>query len=167
MKKILLPAIILLGLGGYLASNKVSVEDNTIMVAEDDQEMVASQDLAKASLDKYFAYLATNPSGVSTANIKVGIQGDAYIEQIWVSSAKSTDGENFIGFLGNDPEQLSGLKAGEKVDFVKGQITDWSFIKDGKGYGFYSVRALLPKLPETEAEGLKKFLSEDPLPDFW
>ncbi len=167
MRKIIIPAIILLGLAGYYTTQKPTLEDNTIMVAEDDAAMNASQDLARQTLDKYFAYIDTNPAGVSSANIKVAIQGDSYVEQIWVTSAQTQDGQNFTGYLGNDPDQLGDLKAGEKVEFIKDQISDWSFVKDDKGYGFYSVRVLLPKIPKEEAEGLMQFLAEDPLPDFW
>ncbi len=141
--------------------------NNVMQVHNEDQAMAEAQRSAIATLATFMDAAETVPDSWEMATIKVALEGSEQIENIWVSDFRHLEGARFVGKLGNDPVNLPGLKAGDEVEFTYGQINDWAFIENGRGYGFYSVRAMLPMMEEAQANGMREFLSADPLPAGW
>jgi uncharacterized protein YegJ (DUF2314 family) len=66
---------------------------------------------------------------------------DGGVEHIWVNVV-SHSGMAAKGTLANDPDDLGDLKFGSAVVVDEAKITDWTYDKDGKTYGGYSIRVL-------------------------
>ncbi|MEJ6401465.1 DUF2314 domain-containing protein [Yoonia sp. 2307UL14-13] len=68
-------------------------------------------------------------------------------EVIWVGPFAAWDGENFAGFLANQPNAMPGLNAGDQLDFTYDMIVDWSWTgPDGLNYGHYTTRVIYEQL---------------------
>jgi uncharacterized protein YegJ (DUF2314 family) len=148
-------------------------QDPIVQFADDDPEMVAAMDEAVQSLPRFLTE-ALGPDGQSLDGtaIKVRLDADGSVpgmthEIIWVSPFARLDG-GFAGLLANDPQALGGLVAGDRVDFAQDQIVDWSYSgPDGKLYGNFTTRVMVPHLSADEAAWLNDALSELAVPDFW
>jgi uncharacterized protein YegJ (DUF2314 family) len=148
-------------------------QDPIVEFAGDDPVMVAAMEEAQRSLPRFLTE-ALGPDGQSLDGtaIKVRLEADGSVpemthEIIWVGPFARVDGA-YAGLLANEPQALGGLKAGDRVDFTQDQIVDWSFSgPDGKLYGNYTTRVMLPHLSADEAAWLNDALSELAVPDFW
>ncbi len=84
-----------------------------------------------------------------------------------MNNIKQINKNDFTGDLTNEPDDLAGLHHGDSVAFTYDQISDWYFTMNGKGYGYFTLRAMLPRLPKEQAEQFKEFLSPNPVPENW
>ena len=142
-------------------------DNNVVIVATEDEAMTQAQASAQKTLPKFLIVAQTAPADWQASTLKVALQGGTQIENIWVSNFKALSERSFEAVLGNDPVDLPGLQAGDRVTFNYEQIVDWAFVKEGKGYGFYSVRAILPMMEGQQREGMVAFLSTQPEPPIW
>ncbi|WP_425090987.1 DUF2314 domain-containing protein [Tropicimonas sp. S265A] len=158
-----------LGLLG--SSNKVSAafndNNNVVEVALDDAAVNSAVEEARATLPLFLEHASTEPAGWENVAIKVALQADGPVENIWVGSFKPLEDGSFIGQLDNDPVYLGDLKAGSEVQFRYDQIVDWAFVEQGVGYGFYSVRALVGAMSEEQAAAVEAFLAPGKVPATW
>ena len=151
----------------------LQAQDPIIQFSDDDPEMQAAMAEAVRTLPRFLVD-ALGPDGVSLEGIavKVSLVSDRTVpgmtdEIIWVAPFARLDG-GFAGLLANEPQALGGLKAGDRVDFNQSQIVDWSFAgPDGKLYGNFTTRVMLPHLSPADRASLTEALSETAVPDFW
>ena len=134
------------------------------------ESLHASKGKAERHLDAFLDVekLVSGPD----ATVKIRIKTESGSEHIWVSDLSPTKfiGRKpieFTGLLSNKPEDIAGMELGDQIAFSRFVIEDWGLVVEGRGYGFYSVRALLPYLPEEEAVPLNAFLMPSALPDDW
>ena len=149
-----------------LATSPAFSGDQTLKYETGDAQMSAAIDAALTSLDSFFRALDRGRITRAEAGLKVALEtpagSAATHEVIWVADFSTRDSKTFTAYLANEPNQLPGLTLGSKVTFSRDQIRDWSVIRDGKGYGYFTVRAMLPRLSAQQAAQLRQFLSEDP-----
>jgi len=156
-----------LGAKESFAVQGATKDNNVVMVATEDEAMTQAQASAQKTLPKFLTVVQAASTDWQTATLKVALQGETQIENIWVSNFKALSEHGFEAVLSNDPVDLPGLQAGDRVKFNYAQIVDWAFVKEGKGYGFYSVRAILPMMEDQQREGMVAFLSTQPTPPIW
>jgi uncharacterized protein YegJ (DUF2314 family) len=65
-----------------------------------------------------------------------------------------------MGTINNDPNKVSTVKLGERIEIPEADISDWMYLRDGKVVGNYTLRPLLKKMPAKEAEQLRKLLAD-------
>jgi len=143
--------------------------DGVISYDQQDLKMNAAQDEARSHLDGFLNnVLDENGVGRQGTGVKVAFPvGGESIEVIWVSPFGMRDGQ-FIGLLANEPQNMEGYNAGDTVAFNQDQVRDWFFYgEDGKMYGSYTTRVMLPDMSEDTAEELSELLSNDPVPSDW
>lgn len=143
--------------------------DGVISYNQQDLKMNAAQDEARSHLDGFLStVLDDNGVGQQGSGVKVAFPiGEDSVEVIWVSPFGMRDGQ-FIGLLANQPQNMDGFKAGDTVQFREDQVRDWFFYgEDGKMYGSYTTRVMLPDMAEETAEELSELLSIDPIPSDW
>lgn len=160
-----------LGLVGYVGITAVNAgvtstgpDENIMTIATENELMQQAEKDAVATLPRFLELAATEPASWSPITLKVGMQGSDMIENIWVDNIKTAGPSSFSGTLANNPMQLAGLTMGSRVIFEENQITDWAVQVDGRGYGYYSVRAIAELVSEEEGAQLRAFLASDPLP---
>jgi uncharacterized protein YegJ (DUF2314 family) len=71
------------------------------------------------------------------------------VEHIWLSDV-SFDGTNFRGRVDNEPLDVKNVTLGATATAAKGEISDWSYVDDGKLVGGYTIRVLYARMTRDE-----------------
>jgi uncharacterized protein YegJ (DUF2314 family) len=148
---LLLAALLVLGAcsKGYDAETGSRGEAGSQIAEADDREMNEAMAEARRTLAQFEQRLA-NPTPTQTMAIIKGrfTEGDL-VEHMWLNRIEVTP-EGYRGVLGNDPYELSGVKAGETLVVKRADVSDWIVVDDGKLVGGYTMRVLRSRLPEDE-----------------
>ena len=142
---------------------------DTIKFAATDGRMNAAQDAARRHLTRFLNHVLDDDGNARVdAAVKVALPADDDQEEIiWVTPFARRDG-GFIGALSNDPQLVTEHTAGEVISFSRDQVRDWLFIgRDGKMYGSYTTRVILPELDPDHAAQIQAMLSAAPTPNGW
>ena len=125
-------------------------------VSAKDSDMNTAITKARETVDKFLVVLAKpapNQKGFSVKKVYDSSNGG---EHIWIVDIKFT-GTEFVGKVGNDPDNVPGLKFGDPARVGTREITDWMYIEDGAIVGAYTLRVLMKHAKGAEAEEMKKF----------
>ena len=149
-----------------------AAQDPTVNYSESDAQMQAAIAEARATLPLFLAN-AFDPEGNSVPGSVLKVElptvagSPTESEHIWVTPfARLPDG-SFAGLLANEPVNLGSLRAGDRVDFTEGMISDWHFdAPSGRYWGSYTSRVMY----EAGAFGDTPFdqiFETDPVPPQW
>jgi uncharacterized protein YegJ (DUF2314 family) len=130
--------------------------DPVISVSGEDKEMNAAIARARSEVDAFITIL--NAHGADSFSVKMPVHDGKQVEHFWLTNVTYADGV-FTGEIDNDPEFVHTVKLGQTVSVKKEEISDWLYMKDGKMYGNYTVRVLLPKMDPDEAAKIKAMLA--------
>jgi len=125
----------------------------------DETEMDAAMANARKALN-HFRTALDSGTGENHA-IKVAIHDGDKTEHFWLVDVSATD-EGFKGILNNEPGIVSNVSFGDEVKATGTNISDWMYLLDEKMHGNYTIRVMLPNMPEDEAAFYKAKLA--PLP---
>ncbi len=124
-----------------------------------DAEMRGASENAQATF-KYFwreltwEYRRIVP-GCPIKMVKVGFPverpaaGDPTIEHMFVDGI-DFDGRRVYGYLNNDPNWVSGLKAGDPVDVPLAQVSDWIYTQGEGVFGAFTVHLIRSRMSPAE-----------------
>lgn len=112
---------------------------------------------ARATLDAFFREAASPRPGTSSYSIKVAVSDGKSTEYFWVNRFQG-NGTTYSGHLGNEPRIVKKYKFGERFEFHRDQIVDWTYFDEEKRrmFGNFTACALLSKEPLAQAEEFKK-----------
>lgn len=89
------------------------------------------------------------------------------IEFVWVDNIRRQD-KGYAGRLASQPRYVSGKGLRSGIDFLNPQIGDWAVqAEDGRYYGYFTTRALLPDLAEPLASKIRALLVPRAVPALW
>ena len=152
-----------------LFATTAAAGDPVVQLTAGNAAMSDAEAAARRHVDRFFTRVM-NAEGTTRddASIKVAIPTHGQnAEVIWVDTITRHEG-GFLGRLANTPRGLPDLFLGDTVFFTDDQIRDWSFVgQDGKLYGSYTTRALLPHLTTDQAARIAAILSTRPTPVDW
>lgn len=107
-----------------------------------------------------------SPSLALQVAMKTG-SSDTPIEFVWVDTIRRS-GKGYLGKLASWPRSLPGKRLRDEVVFYHPQISDWAVqAVDGRFYGYFTTRALLPDLEDPLAAKLRAMLVPRPVPRLW
>lgn len=133
--------------------------DGLVTIERDDAEMTAAIAKARASLPLFWEVFQRRERGESGFALKVRIT-DAYgTEHFWANDIVRTNGQT-MGTISNDANIVKKVKFGDRIEIPEAEITDWTYILDGKMAGNYTLRALFKKMPAPEVEAYRRKLAE-------
>lgn len=115
---------------------------------------------ARATADHFITALA-DPAA-SERRVKVRIGEGARIEHVWMIDVIHDDGV-FVGVIDSVPRVVRGVEAGDDHEVKVAEISDWSFVRDGKLHGAYTLRVALEGQQGPEADAQRERLA--PLPE--
>lgn len=112
---------------------------------------------ASVSLDEFLSVAASPKPGTSSYALKVAVSDGRNTEYFWVNGF-SRKGERFTGVLNNKPRLVKKHKLGERIEFTRAQVADWTYIDDAnkRMVGNFTACALLTKEPPAQAEEFKR-----------
>jgi uncharacterized protein YegJ (DUF2314 family) len=139
-----------------------SSDDGIVNVAADDSEMNEAISAAQQSLNHFWSIYDNPKSGEEEFALKVKIEDKlGNVEHFWTVDIKKEDGK-ILGVIDNDPVYVKTVEYGQEIEIPEKDISDWTYIKDNKTYGGFTIRVLLDRIPKQEAEQIRSRLSEKP-----
>ncbi len=143
----------------FLCSGTLAIAqqaDPVIMVDSEDREMNAAFAKARSEIDSFLAIMQSGTA--SSCSVKVKITDHDQVEFFWLDDLTYANGF-FSGTIDNTPDLVKNVKMGQKIDVKKEDIFDWLYMKDGKMYGNYTVRVLLPKMSKEDADKIRAMMA--------
>jgi uncharacterized protein YegJ (DUF2314 family) len=119
--------------------------------------MNAAIEKARATVGEFWHQFEKPDPGVSDFALKVKIKDPNGVEHFWLISIERGKRRHF-GEVNNDPNTVKMVKLGDRYSFTDDEITDWSFMRNGKLVGNLTLRALLKHMPPDEAAKYRKLL---------
>jgi uncharacterized protein YegJ (DUF2314 family) len=132
-----------------------SKRDEIARVRDDDADMVAAFQKARATLKEFLALVREPRSSITTYAVKIGIPDRGEREYFWISRF-SQQGGLLIGRIDNTPRLVSNVREGERISFKENDVVDWLYRENGNMVGNFTACALLKKEPPQQADAFKK-----------
>lgn len=142
--------------GREAAANEEKLPDTLSPGGYDLDEMDAAIARAKAEVDTFISVLEKRQG--SDFSVKVPITDQGETEHFWMTDVTYSNG-TFEGKIGNDPAVVTNVRYQQKWRATKTEISDWSFMRDGKMHGNYTMRPLLKTFPKEEADAYRSLLA--------
>ena len=132
-------------LGAAVIAGGCAAKDEITPVSAGDAKVNAAIAQARATLPDFWPRFDDHEPGATAFRIKAKLKTPhGGFEHIWVDVV-SHSALAVRGTLANDPADLGDLKFGSEVVVDDAAISDWSYEKDGKLYGGYTMRALMDR----------------------
>lgn len=166
MKRIALAAIAWIALAGGMVpahAEAPEVKERTVQVPEDDPEMNAAIAKARATIDRFWTAWELKPPGTENFSLKVAITDGDQVEHFLTSNIEKKDGKVFAD-IANEPQFVSTVTFGQRIEVPEADISDWMFWRNGKVVGGETLRVLLKRMsPEEQREaGVDWIVFEEP-----
>ena len=124
-------------------------------VKENDAAMDQATRHARRRVDKFIAALQHPAPGQRDFQVKKLFIKDGKGEHIWLADVKFV-GNRFVGVVDNRPANIPGLKVGAKASVNPDEISDWSYVDNGRLVGGYTIRVLYSELTPQERADFEK-----------
>ena len=135
---------------------RTSGEANMYTVNDDDQQLERAVRHARRTVGQFITALRTPPPNSRDFLVKkLFVAKDGTAEHIWLADVKF-NGNRFVGVVDNKPNKISGLKIGDRQSVNPDEITDWSYVENGKLVGGYTIRVLYAEMSAEEKQQFEK-----------
>jgi uncharacterized protein YegJ (DUF2314 family) len=153
----LLAAALAIPNAGAQTPIKKAERDELSFVPSDDPAMGRAFGKARTTLDNFLRLASAPAPGTSDYSVKVAVSDGKNTEYFWVSDFERS-GEKFTGRLANEPRIVKKYKNGQKFEFPRNLIVDWTYIDASKRkmFGNFTACALLTKEPPEEARKFRE-----------
>lgn len=108
---------------------------------------------AKATVPQFIKVLRSPGKHQTDFSIKYPYKDGDKVEHMWINDL-TYDGKTFHGTVGNDAEQVSNVKLGDKADIPATEISDWMYVENGKLVGGYTIRVMRDTMSAKERADL-------------
>lgn len=115
---------------------------------------------AQSTLPHFWQVLDRPERGEAKFALKVRITDKKGSEHFWTTEIERRDGK-ITGTIGNDPNIVSTVKLGERIEIPEANISDWLYMRGGKMIGNETIKPLFKTMPAEKAQRLKAIM-EDP-----
>ncbi len=130
-------------------------------VAPSDVAMRTAIARARKTLPEFWDAMALRLPGTEDFSLKVALAASGNeTEHIWVNFIERIGDDRYVGVLANEPRAITGRKIGDRVEFDEAQISDWTFMRNGKIVGNETLRPLLSRMPRSQADQLRAMLEK-------
>ena len=139
-----------------------SSSDGIVNVPSDDVEMNKAISDANQSLSHFWSVYESPKNGEGEFALKVRIEDKlGNVEHFWTTDIKKDNGK-ILGVIDNDPEYVKTVEFGQEIEIPEKDISDWTYVKNEKIYGGFTIRVLLDRISKQEAEQIRSQLSDKP-----
>jgi uncharacterized protein YegJ (DUF2314 family) len=149
----------LLFLGALPSCSKKGYTPTISIVPTADPEMVAAIAKARDSLPGFWQTFQNPKHGETNFTIKVRFSDTNGQEYVWLGDISRED-KRVFGRVGGAGLTVRCIKEGQRVPIDEVDIADWSYERDGKIFGNYTVRALFKVMPQRDVDYFKRRLAE-------
>ena len=125
-------------------------------VNDDDKQLEHASGHARRTVGEFITALNSPQPGQRDFQVKkLFITKDGQAEHIWLADVKF-NGNRFVGVVDNKPSHIPGLKVGDRASVNPDEISDWSYVNNGKLVGGYTIRVLYAELSPEEKQDFEK-----------
>jgi len=121
--------------------------DPIVYAQADDPELEQARNEATNSLDYFIKSFSDHKSdSIFSYSLKADFVDNGQHEFMWIDLEK-IENEQFIGYLGNEPQIIKNVKYGEMITIDKSQIEDWIIVdsRTNTWEGGFSVKVFLKR----------------------
>ncbi len=157
MKRIAPFATLLLGVivavfSGCTHRDKGYVEDT-------DPEMAAAIAKGQETLPQFWQTFDQRPHGESNFALVVRITDNGRIEHFYTTDFQRRDGKTMVT-ISNSPKIVASVKPGDRIEIRQKDITDWSYMRDGKYVGMRTMKPRFKNMPAEQVEAFKRVMTD-------
>ncbi len=137
----------------FVVPAPAAAEANAVIdFSKTDPAMEAAKTKARSNIATFWSAYAAPKAGEEGFALKVGFPTHGTnTEHIWISDVKREGVGRYSGRFANEPRDLEGKRAGDRVEFTEAQISDWMFVRNGKWVGADTVRPMIARMPKDMA----------------
>jgi uncharacterized protein YegJ (DUF2314 family) len=127
-------------------------------VEDSDPEMASAIAKAQATLPQFWQSLDRRAHGESNFVLVVRITDKGRIEHFYATEFERRDGKTMVT-ISNVPKIVASVKLGDRIEILAADITDWSYMRDGKYAGMFTMRPRFKHMPADQVEAFKKVMA--------
>jgi uncharacterized protein YegJ (DUF2314 family) len=128
-------------------------------VEDSDPEMAAAIARAQATLPQFWHAFDTREHGESNFVLVVRITHQGHIEHFYTSDFERRDGKTRVT-ISNAPKIVTSVKSGDRIEIPPLDITDWSYMRDGKYVGMRTMKPRFKYMPADQVEAFKRVMTD-------
>lgn len=137
--------------------------DRVINTEADDAALNEAMRRARETAPNFWAKFEGNTPGATEYAVKLGMTGqDGFKEFIWANPIRR-EGDQIVARLANQPDHLQPLALGSEVRVDQSLLADWTYERNGRLYGHFTTRVLMPRMTPEERAQVEGSLSPEPL----
>jgi len=128
-------------------------------VEDSDPEMAAAIAKAQETLPQFWQVFDKRERGESNFVLVVRITDKGRIEHFHTTDFERRDGKTMVT-ISNAPKIVASVKLGDRIEIPKVDITDWSYMRDGKYVGMITMKPRFKHMPADQVEALKRVMTD-------
>ena len=144
--------VLLTLLTGCATRDKGYVEDS-------DPEMAAAIAKAQVTLPQFWQAFDQRAHGESNFVLVVRITDKGRIEHFFTTDFERRDGKTMVT-ISHAPKIVASVKLEDRIEIPAADITDWSYMREGKYVGMFTMKPRFKYMPAEHVEAFKKVLTD-------
>jgi uncharacterized protein YegJ (DUF2314 family) len=148
----LLVAVLAASFSGCGPRGKGYVEDT-------DPEMAAAIAKAQETLPQFWQAFNQRAHGESNFVLVVRVTDKGRIEHFFTSDFERRDSRTIVTIT-NSPKIVASVKPGDRIEIPAADITDWSYMRDGKYVGYRTMIPRFKNMRPEDVEAFKRMMAE-------
>jgi uncharacterized protein YegJ (DUF2314 family) len=126
-------------------------------VEDSDPEMAAAIAKAQETLPQFWQGFDQKAHGESNFVLVVRITDKGRIEHFHTTDFEGRDGKTMVT-ISNAPKIVASVKLGDRIEIPEADITDWSYMRDGKYVGMITFKVRFKHMRAADVEQVKKMM---------
>ena len=135
-----------------------SKRDKDVGIGDDDPEIVAAIAKARQTLPQIWQVFDKREHGESNFVLVVRITDKGRIEHFSTTDFERRDGKTMVT-ISNHPNIVASVKLGDRIEIPAADITDWSYMRDGKYVGMITMKPRFKHMPTDQVEAFKQVMT--------
>ncbi|MCO5053116.1 MAG: DUF2314 domain-containing protein [Verrucomicrobiae bacterium] len=144
----LMIAVLAVWISGCTHRDKGFVEDS-------DPEMVSAIAKAQETLPEFWQTFDHRTHGESNFTLIVRITDHGRVEHFNITTFEPHHGSTIVT-LSQVPKIVTNVKLGDRIEIPTADITDWSYMRDGKYAGLWTMPPRFKYMPPEQVEAFKQ-----------
>jgi len=136
-----------------------SKRDKVVEIGDDDPEMEAAISKARQTLPQFWQAFDQREHGGSNFVLVVRITDKGRIEHFFTTDFERRDGKTMVT-ISNHPNIVASVKLGDRIEIPEADITDWSYMRDGKYVGMITFKVRFKHMRAADVEQVKKMMAD-------
>ena len=128
-------------------------------VEDTDPEMAAAIAKAQETLPQFWQTFDQRAHGESNFVLAVRITDKGRIEHFHTTDFERRDGKTVVT-ISHAPKIVASVKLGDRIEIPAMDITDWSYMRDGKYAGLRTMKPRFKYMPAELVEAFKKVMAD-------